>query len=192
MVSKYKVALFGAAFFILAKIVVMIHMPPTSEFADYQLHYASKVDKDPFLQLSLQCDQMEDIINRLDDKNIEHAYAEGKWTVKQVLIHIMDAEQIFGYRALAIARGDKQVLPSFDHVAYIEENDFSHISREDLMRELCTVRDASVSMFRTFSEEQFARMGSVADYKTTPRAILYTMTGHTEHHLQILKERYSI
>lgn len=170
----------------------MSQRPLSTEIADYQQHYVSLAEKDVFLQLHKQCSELEDIIMNLSDEQLDFAYAPKKWTLKQNLIHLLDTEQIFSYRALVISRGEKQVLPGFDQDQYINDNDFSHICKADLLRELCMIRDATISMFSTMSEQQMSRTGQVSDYINSPRAILCVIAGHCQHHINIIRQKYLV
>lgn len=170
--------------------MALIQRPLNSELADYQQHYVSLAQDDVFLQLHNQCTQLEEIIMQLTEEQLDYAYAPKKWTLKQNLIHLLDSEQIFAYRALAISRGEKQVLPGFDQDEYMDNTDFSHITKADLLRELCTVRDATISLFSTMNSAQMERIGQVSNYYNTTRAILFVIAGHCQHHINILHERY--
>jgi hypothetical protein len=120
----------------------------------------------------------------------DHRYAPGKWTVKDVLQHVIDGERIFGYRALRFARGDQQELPGYDEDAYAPAAHAERRTLAELLREHDVVREASLLLFRSFSPEMLQRGGIANGRPNTVRAIGWTIPGHAEHHTRILAERY--
>jgi uncharacterized damage-inducible protein DinB len=120
----------------------------------------------------------------------DYAYAPGKWTVKQLLNHIIDAERIFAYRALCFARGEQQVLPSFEEDDYARTADVSHRDLADLLKEFEFVRRANIQLFKSFDENTLLRTGRTPAGQTTVLALGFTICGHTAHHLAVLQEKY--
>lgn len=120
----------------------------------------------------------------------DFAYAQGKWTVKQVLCHINDTERIFAYRALSFARMEKQILPAFDENTYVAAAKLDHLQLKDLITDFKILRESSVSLFSSFSEEELLRSGAAASGPTTVLALGFTICGHMTHHLNVLKQRY--
>ncbi|MBA4155468.1 DinB family protein [Flavobacterium sp.] len=120
----------------------------------------------------------------------EFRYAEGKWTIKDIVQHLIDAERIFVYRALRIARKDKTPLPGFEENEYVETAFANNRAMNDLMDEFTTVRKATISLFKTFTEEQLLRMGTASEKPVSVRAIGFITLGHQKHHEKIIKERY--
>ena len=119
-----------------------------------------------------------------------YRYAEDKWTVKQVVQHVIDAERVFCYRALRFARADKTELPGFDENSYADAAPAAGRSGEDLIEELSSVQKASLLLFASFSEEELERSGMANGKSIYVRGIGYVMAGHTKHHQSILIERY--
>ncbi len=117
-------------------------------------------------------------------------YAEGKWSVKEVVGHITDCERIFGYRALAIAREDETPLPSFDQDAYVEKGRFDNRTMTDIAVEFTTLRQSMIRLFGSFDETAWNRRGSAGDNDVTVRAIAWILVGHVNHHREVLKDRY--
>jgi hypothetical protein len=117
-------------------------------------------------------------------------YAPGKWTVKETLGHITDAERIFTYRALCIARGDQTPLPGFEQEDFVKNGGFAARTLRDLMEEFGDVRNASVALFRSFGEEVRSRRGVASQKEVTVRALGFITAGHQIHHRMILQERY--
>lgn len=118
-----------------------------------------------------------------------HAYAEGKWTIKQMLAHNIDTERIFAYRALRIAR-EGATLSGFDENLYADKNPASHRDFEHLIDEFYTVRLSSISLFDSFTPEDLTQMGNASGKPLSTRACGYIITGHALHHNNILQERY--
>jgi hypothetical protein len=129
-------------------------------------------------------------LNGIAETKADHAYAEGKWTVKQVLCHITDTERIFAYRALCFARLEKQILPAFDENSYVAAAKLDHLKLQDLIIDFKVLRESSISMFSSFSKEELLRSGAAASGPTTVVALGFTICGHLNHHLNVLKQRY--
>lgn len=120
----------------------------------------------------------------------DYRYAEGKWTIKEIIQHIIDTERIFAYRALRISRNDKTLLPGFNENDYVD-NSFGNLrSIQDLLTEMSVVRHATLSLFKSFSQEQLLRIGTVSDKQISVRAIGFIIIGHQKHHQMIFEERY--
>ena len=128
--------------------------------------------------------------NSITEEHALHKYAEGKWTIKEVLQHIIDAERIFSYRALALARKDKNSLPSFDEKEYAENANGNSRSWKELVEEFVAVRKATEILFDSFTEEHLHATGIAGNSEISVVALGYTTVGHTLHHINILKERY--
>ena len=120
----------------------------------------------------------------------EHRYAEGKWSVKEVIGHLSDAERIFAYRALRFARGDRTELAGFDENAYVPAGEFGARDFESLVAEWESVRRATLSLLRGLSPEAAARRGVANRQEISVRALAYILAGHIIHHGNILRERY--
>lgn len=117
-------------------------------------------------------------------------YAPGKWTLKEVIGHLIDDERIFAYRALCIARGDDRPLAGFDENAYVAATRFESRDLRSLIDEYRTVRAASVSFFASLSTEEWLRRGIVNGYEASVRGLAFHMAGHELHHLHVIRERY--
>ncbi|GAB6283401.1 MAG: hypothetical protein STSR0008_21670 [Ignavibacterium sp.] len=126
-----------------------------------------------------------------------YKYAEDKWTMKEVLGHLVDSERIFGYRALCIARNEKQNLPCFDENEYVKQAKFNsrniasigHYGKS-LLEEFQNLRNANILLFNTFDENILKKKGIACDKEISVNALIYIIAGHTEHHLEILKSKY--
>ncbi len=121
-----------------------------------------------------------------------YRYAEGKWSVKQVVGHLADAERVLTYRLLCIARGEQQMLPGFDEEAYASVADFDSRPLAELLEELSAIRSSTVMLIRGIPEQAWLRSGKANGKSISARGLAYMVYGHTEHHLHILKSRYGI
>ncbi len=126
------------------------------------------------------------------EKQGNYSYANGKWTVKEVLGHVVDTERIMTYRALAFARGEKQSLLEFEQDDYVAESNFKRRSLDDLINEYNTVRTSNIILFKSFDEKILNRRGMVSKSEITVLALIYIIAGHEKHHMKFLRERYTI
>jgi len=168
-----------------------IARPSPSEHHEYYGRYIAKVpDGDLIALLEMQVRETVALLSGLSDDRANYAYAPGKWTIKEVIGHLSDAERVFGYRALTVARNDKTPLPSFDENAWAVESNASSRSLADLLDEFQAVRAATIQLARGMDPEHSARIGTASGNPISPRALLYIAAGHERHHLDLLKERY--
>lgn len=168
-----------------------MNRPQPAEYAPYQKTYIDKVpDGDVLDILARQQDTLAQYFGDFPDERADFAYAEGKWTVKQVLGHICDTERIFAYRALRIARGDQTPLPGFDQDPYVEAATFTARTLADLAGEFIIVRENTLLLFRNLKDAQWNNLGTASGNPLSVRSCAYVIAGHTLHHLQILNERY--
>ena len=136
-----------------------IDRPQEGEYGPYYQKYIDKVTGDPLIVLSNQIDSYTDYIHDNCDR-MEYSYGEGKWNIRESLIHIIDTEQIFAYRALRISRGDKTPLAGYDQDDFINNNSFGHISPWDILEEFNHQRRATISMIKKFNESQLKSIES--------------------------------
>jgi uncharacterized damage-inducible protein DinB len=120
----------------------------------------------------------------------DYRYAEGKWTIKDILQHLIDTERIFAYRALRFSRNDLTPLSSFDENEYVIEAKANRRSIQELLTELAVVRQATLSLFKTFSEEELLRIGTASSKPISVRALGFVIIGHQNHHQRFFEERY--
>ncbi len=121
-----------------------------------------------------------------------YRYADGKWTVREVVGHVADAERIFAYRLLRIARGDATPLPGFDENAYQLTSGFESRPLASVVAELRAVRNATLPLVKSLDEAALERAGTASNKRTTVRALAWVLAGHFQHHANILKERYGM
>ncbi|MCP9200324.1 DinB family protein [Gramella sp. GC03-9] len=117
-------------------------------------------------------------------------YAPDKWSIAQMIQHILDTERIFQYRALSFARGENKPLPGFDHDFYAMNYTAEDRTASDLIREFRAIRESGIFLFRSFSEDMLGRIGNMNEMNATPRAIGFIMAGHVLHHKDVIEKRY--
>ena len=170
-----------------------IMRPAAHEFPAYYEQYVDQVEADDVMSvLKSQREEVVNLIGTLDDDSARYRYEDGKWSIKEVFGHLLDAERIFGTRALCIARGETQPLPGFDENSYVANAVFDERPLESIIDEWFLIRDANLRLFESFSDEDLSRIGIANGKPITPRAIIWTIAGHTVHHLRILRERYVV
>jgi uncharacterized damage-inducible protein DinB len=134
-----------------------------------------------------------DVLNffgSLPPQKHSHTYAKGKWTVKQVLQHIIDTERVFSYRALVVSRGDLAQLPAFDEDDYVAKADTSDRSMQSLLEEFAAVRQSTAMLFANMTNADSAFLGNGPAHPVSARALGFMLIGHARHHLQVVADRY--
>lgn len=165
--------------------------PGKNDYYPYLENYISKVKEDTALAaLDLSLARSLEVLQAIPTNKWNFAYAPGKWTVKELLVHTIDTERVFAYRAMAFARGESQVLPSFDENTYAENSEANTRTPEAILEEFKSVRLASISLFRGFSEQMLQKRGALPAGSITVNALGFAICGHLVHHLEVLKERY--
>ena len=165
--------------------------PEPSEYAPFYAGYVARVPEGDILDLLVQ--QMHDtgaLLAGLSEAQGGHRYAPGKWSIKEVVGHIADTERVFAYRALRFARADATALASFDENAWVAGSGADQRSLRDLAEELLAVRQGTIALVRSLTEEAAARSGTASGRTVTVRALVYMTAGHELHHLAIFRERY--
>lgn len=129
-------------------------------------------------------------VQNLPMEKFDYRYAEGKWTIKEIIQHIIDTERILAYRALRISRNDKTPLPGFDENSYADNTAANTRSLQDLLTELSAVRHSNLLLFKSFSEDQLLSIGIASDQPISVRAIGFMIIGHQKHHQSVFQEKY--
>ncbi|HEV7698592.1 MAG TPA: DinB family protein [Pyrinomonadaceae bacterium] len=168
--------------------------PEQNEHDPYYNGYISQIAEgdDLFEVMDAQPAGLRSLIAALPEEKGTYSYADGKWTVKELLSHIIDGERMFAYRILRISRGDETPIEGFDQDPYIAHSHANDRSFAELMEEFDLVRRANMLMFRNMTDEDAARIGTANEKQISARAIAYIMAGHVRHHENILKERYLV
>ena len=168
-----------------------MNRPLESEYAPDYLGYINQVSENDILPvLRSQMDELDVLLDRVAPEKETYRYAEGKWSIREIVGHLIDGERVFGYRTFCIARGEKQNLPGFDQDDYMLTAPYDHIDLENLLSELRLIRLGNIAMFRTFDEEAWSRVGTANGNEITTRALAFIMAGHLRHHMNVLRERY--
>lgn len=165
--------------------------PQATDYPAFYAPYLAAVDNDNLEQaLEQQIRQFDMVFSGITEEQANTAYASGKWSMKEVLGHILDAERIFAYRALSFARGEQQAQPGFDEDSYVAIARFNHQSVDDLLFQFMYTRKSTLLLLRSFSEEELSRIGTANGKQITVNALFWIMAGHAQHHFNVLKERY--
>lgn len=168
----------------------MINLNP-NEFAPYYVDYIKLVPEQDIVKgLTNQNEELIHFFTSIPVFKHEFCYEKGKWTVKDIILHLIDAERILSYRALRIARNDKTALPGFEENDYVVSARGNERDFESLLAEYKTVRQATISLFESFSKEDLQQLGLASNYSVSVRGIGYIILGHELHHKQIILERY--
>lgn len=168
----------------------MIRPLPT-EYPAYFKHYIDLVKNDDVIQeLKSQIAEMRQFLAGIPTEKENFVYAPGKWTIKELIGHIIDTERIMAYRALCFARKDKTNLPGFDQNAFVENANFNARTLKDLAYEFTLVRESNLLLFKHFTEEAIGQIGNSNGKELSVRAIIFMIAGHTIHHINIIKTNY--
>jgi uncharacterized damage-inducible protein DinB len=159
----------------------------------YFSYYIEQVDNQNVIDaLTVNKEVVINLFNNMSEEQKNYRYDVGKWSPHEILGHLTDTERIFGFRALCIARGEKQSLPGFDENEYAEGAKFSEVNFESLLEQYRLVREGSLALFKSFSEEATSQIGSANGNAVSARALVWMIAGHEIHHLKVLKEKYLI
>jgi DinB superfamily len=162
---------------------------------EYHTYYRGYVEKSldkPLLKgLSEGMLETLEVFEALPENKQEFRYAEGKWTPKEILLHLIDTERVFAYRALYIARARNAELKSFDQDEFTANSEANKREMSDLLEEYVAVRTASIKLFTSFSDTTLQKMGVASNAPLSVRAAGFIVCGHEKHHTRIIKERYS-
>ncbi len=169
-----------------------IDKPREGEYAPYAIRYIGLMPDDGLVleHLKNNLKLTRDFILSLPEERLTHRYAEGKWTIKEILLHIADDERIYTYRALRFARNDATELPGFEQDDYALHSGANDRTINDLLVELATVREATISLYNGLDSAALTRAGVASGNFMTVRAIAYHIAGHELRHLNIIRERY--
>jgi uncharacterized damage-inducible protein DinB len=165
---------------------------PAEQGPAYMERYIKLVPDDGNLLIHLEdiFSETEELINPLSEEKMNHRYAPGKWTIKDMLLHMSDTERVFVYRALRFSRGDETPLPGFEESLFALHAGANDREKEDIMREYSLVRESSIAFVESLSDEALNRKGHASNYLLSVRYLVNLIYGHHKHHLNILRERY--
>jgi uncharacterized damage-inducible protein DinB len=170
---------------------ILRQKPFPDEYSGHYSHYVDLVSEGNILDtFENQSAITHEFFSRIPEELGDHTYAFGKWSIKDIVGHLIDTERIFSARALRIARGDKQALPGFEQDDYVKNATFFKRTLRDLVDERLMLRAANMKMFRSFEPHTFLEKGTANDNEITVRAILYLLTGHEIYHIKFIRENY--
>ena len=170
-----------------------MNRPEKSEYGEYYDRYISLVANEKIVDLLMQQPaKLRDLFAPVNEDRGRFAYGEGKWTLKEVLSHLIDGERIFAYRILRISRGDETPIEGFEQDGYIENSNANNRTFVELLDEFDLQRQSNMLLINNLSEEATKRLGTASGFPVSVRALVYISAGHVEHHAAILKERYAI
>lgn len=165
--------------------------PIAADYPEYFGKYISQVsEEDLYEALKIQFPKIESFLHSIDEEKANFAYAPGKWTLKELLQHVIDAERIFDYRALCFARKEAINLPSFDENLYAENSSAEERSWKSLSNEFINLRISTQDLFKSFSDEMLQLKGSANNNTISVLSIGYTLIGHVYHHIKVVQEKY--
>ena len=164
---------------------------PVKEYAEYYFPYISVLgDVTLIEELEISLHEFIRFVQNIPMDKFDYRYAEGKWTIKEIIQHVIDTERIFAYRALRISRNDQTPLPGFDENNYSNNTEANSRNIQDLLTELSAVRHSNIFLFKSFSVAQLERSGIASNAGVSVRAIGFIMIGHQKHHQKVFEERY--
>ena len=170
-----------------------IRRPEPDEYASFYAGYIARVpETDITGALRHGLDATQELLRGITAERAASSYAPGKWSVKEVVGHVADAERIFAYRLLRIARGDATPLSGFDEQAYVAAAGFDRQPLAALLEQFEAARAATLGLLRSLGAEAWERRGTANGHPVSVRALGYILAGHAEHHLNLLRERYGL
>ncbi|MPY91062.1 MAG: DinB family protein [Luteitalea sp.] len=169
---------------------VVIEKPEAGEYVPYFAKYIELVHGDVLEALATQIDPSVAVLRTVSEEGSLTRYAPGKWSMREVIGHLIDAERMFAYRALCFARNDRSELPGFEQDDYVAAARSDSRTWSELLAEIELVRRANVLMFRGFQQEAWLRHGVANGNRISVRALAYSIAGHELHHMRIIREKY--
>jgi uncharacterized damage-inducible protein DinB len=171
--------------------IPLIPRPEPSEYAPFYANYIAKVSGgDLFATMQTTHRTTQELLGSLSPEQQQFRYAEGKWSIREVVGHLIDAERIFAYRALRFARGDVRELQGFEENDYVVASNANDRSIADLLSEFAVVRAATLALLRSFTPAMLTNTGTASGTLISVRALAYIIAGHEIHHLGVIRERY--
>jgi uncharacterized damage-inducible protein DinB len=169
----------------------MISRPAEDEYNPYFSRYISLVPDGNFLELlGMQTQETRNFFERLSEETGNYRYAPNKWSIKEVLGHVMDTERVFAYRTLCIARGEQQPLPGMDQDQYAGNADYDRIPLSKIVQHYTALRVSTFFLLEQIPDSGWERKGISNQNSISLRALAYVIAGHERHHMRVLSERY--
>ncbi len=167
-------------------------MIPTTEYAPYFSPYINLLNSKKSVtdNLRLIQDDFETTLKNISIEKQNFKYAEDKWTIKELIQHLIDSERVFCYRALCFSRGETIDLPGFDQDMFVENSIAQQRNYNELLEEMNVLRKGTIQLFKSFRKEDLLKIGTGSGNKISVRALGMVIGGHQKHHLEVIKERY--
>lgn len=163
-----------------------------TDYAGFQKKYIELVSGNVMDKLVDQKDFFTEMLEALTEQQLDFRYEDNKWSLRELLVHCIDTEAIFNYRALCIMRGETQTLPGFDQDDYVKNASINHYNKEYIINYFTITRYNTLVLFKNMDPELWEREGHVADYTMKLKAIPAVIAGHLEHHIRVIKDKYFI
>ncbi len=165
--------------------------PQPNEYPAMYKSYVDNVRTDNVIkELRDQVLDIQAMISKIPEDKEDYVYAEGKWTIKEIIGHIIDTERVLGYRAMRFARKDKTPLPGYDENHYVANANFKKQTLYSLGHEFAIVREANLALFKVWDEEALSQVGVANEMDVSVRAMLFMIAGHATHHMGVIKTKY--
>ena len=165
-------------------------LSPTEFNPYYSVYIDLNKEQDLLEGLSSGLDQTLEFFQTIPKDKLEYRYEVGKWSIKEILQHIIDTERVFTYRAMCIAREDNTALPGFDQDAFVDRSNANGRSIDELLSEYRSLRKSTIQLFIGFSNNILGNIGEASNSPLSPRAAGFIISGHEKHHCTVIKERY--
>jgi hypothetical protein len=167
--------------------------PAEGEYAPFYAGYVALVTSEDVVgQLRRDIDELSQLLAPISDERASVGYGPGKWTLKEVILHMSDAERVFSLRTLRVARGDETPLPWFEQDHWVPNSGANDRSLEDLLAELDAIRLGTIALVKSLTPEQAAQVGMASGKSVSARALAYITCGHARHHTTVIRERYLV
>lgn len=167
-----------------------MNRPQADEYPVFYKGYVDTVNDDVLAELEHQIESFPTILREVPTEKAGYAYAEGKWTIIELVGHILDTERIMAYRALRIARNDSTPLAGFEENDYVANAHFADRTLDSMEDEFKHLRKTNLFLIKSLNETELARVGIINDKPISVKALIFIIAGHLNHHMRILKERY--
>lgn len=167
-----------------------LRKPKEGEHNPYYQTYIDLVGDDAMAVLEQQQNDLANLLETVSEEELDYRYAEGKWSLREVLVHVLDTERIFAYRSLSVSRGEDRNHMGFDQNAFMDNSDWGHLTALDLLQDFNAVRSSTLVLFQNMSAEQVSRVGEVSGGAFMANSGAYIIAGHFAHHMRIIQERY--
>ncbi|MSP84220.1 MAG: DinB family protein [Flavobacteriaceae bacterium] len=164
---------------------------PINEYDDFYKSYIQVLENVELIEeLEICLHEFIKFVQNIPMDKFDYRYEVGKWTIKEIIQHLIDSERVFSYRALRISRNDKTHLPGFNENDYVSNSNGNDRNLQNLLTELAVVRQATLSLFNSFSQEQLTKIGIASNNEVSVRAIGFIIIGHQKHHQKVFTEMY--